>query len=174
MDIIKRDEGSLIFLDAPGGTGKTFLLNLILAEIRKKGEIAFAVASSGVAATLLHGGRTTHSALKIPLNFNLTEEPYCNIINNSVTCELFKKKTKVIIWDECTMAHKKGPVALHKTLQNLNNNGYIMGKVVVILAGDFRQTLSVITHGTPADQINACLKKSYLWKHTKIIMLKKT
>jgi len=33
MDIIKRDEGSLIFLDAPRGTGKTFLLNLILAEI---------------------------------------------------------------------------------------------------------------------------------------------
>jgi len=33
MDIIKRDEGSLIFLDTPGGTGKTFLLNLILAEI---------------------------------------------------------------------------------------------------------------------------------------------
>ena len=76
MDIIKRDEGSLIFLDAPGGTGKTFILNLILAEIRKKGEIALAVASSGVAATLLHGGRTAHSALKLPLNFNLTEEPY--------------------------------------------------------------------------------------------------
>jgi len=42
------------------------------------------------------------------------------------------------------MAHKKGPEALHKTLQNLNNNEYIMGKVVVILAGDFRQTLAVI------------------------------
>ncbi|XP_029341343.1 ATP-dependent DNA helicase PIF1-like [Acyrthosiphon pisum] len=71
------------------------------------------------------------------------------------------------------MAHKKGPEALHKTLQHLNNNKYIMGKVVVILAGDFRQTLPVITHGTTADQIDACLKKSYLWKYTKIIMLKK-
>jgi len=96
MDIIKRDEVSLTFLDVPGGTGKTFLLNLILAEIRKKGEIALAVASSGVAATLLHGGCTAHSALKLPLDFNLTEEPYCNIIDNSAACELLKK-TKVII-----------------------------------------------------------------------------
>jgi len=61
------------------------------------------------------------------------------------------------------MAHKKGPEALHKTLQNLNNNEYIMGKVVVILAGDFQQTLPLIIHGTPADRIDACLKKSYLW-----------
>jgi len=71
------------------------------------------------------------------------------------------------------MAHKKGPEALHKTLQNLNNNEYIMGKVLVILDGHFRQTLPVITNGTTADQIDACLRKSYLWKHTKITMLKK-
>ncbi|GFW19363.1 ATP-dependent DNA helicase [Trichonephila clavipes] len=38
-----------------------------------------------------------------------------------------------------------------------------MGGVVVLLAGDFRQTLSVIERGTAADEINACLKASYLW-----------
>lgn len=27
-------EGQIFFLDAPGGTGKTYLLNLILAKIR--------------------------------------------------------------------------------------------------------------------------------------------
>lgn len=54
-------EGKMFFLDAPGGTGKTFLINLILAEIRMKGKVAIAVASSGFAATLLPGGRTAHS-----------------------------------------------------------------------------------------------------------------
>jgi len=34
-----------MFIDAPGGTGKTFLLNLILAKIRVSG-IAIAVSSS--------------------------------------------------------------------------------------------------------------------------------
>jgi hypothetical protein len=67
--------------------------------------------------------------------------------------------------------NKKGPEALHRTLQD--NNKSIMRKVVVILAGDFRQTLSIITRATPADQIDAYLKNSYFWKHTEIIMLKK-
>ncbi|GFY13975.1 ATP-dependent DNA helicase [Trichonephila clavipes] len=38
-----------------------------------------------------------------------------------------------------------------------------MGGVVVLLAGDFRQTLHVIERGTSEDEINACLKASYLW-----------
>ncbi|GFY60439.1 ATP-dependent DNA helicase [Trichonephila inaurata madagascariensis] len=39
----------------------------------------------------------------------------------------------------------------------------IMVGATVVLAGDFRQTLPIVTHGTPAHQINACLKNSYLW-----------
>ncbi|GFX22687.1 uncharacterized protein TNCV_2994221 [Trichonephila clavipes] len=69
--------------DAPGGTGKTFLLSLILATIRSQNNIAVAIASSGIAATLLDGGRTTHSALKLPLNLQNTEAPTCNISKNS-------------------------------------------------------------------------------------------
>ena len=48
----------MLFFDAPGGTGKTFLINLILAKLRSEGNIALATASSGIAATLLTGGRT--------------------------------------------------------------------------------------------------------------------
>jgi len=46
-------------LDAPGGTGKTFLITFILVKIRSKNEITLALASSGMTATLLEGGRTT-------------------------------------------------------------------------------------------------------------------
>jgi hypothetical protein len=52
------------------------------------------------------------------------------------------------------MVNKKGPKAFDRTLQDLNNNKFILGKVVVILADDFRQTLPIITRGTPADQID--------------------
>lgn len=62
---IDKNEGSLLFLDAPGGTGKTFLINLLLAKIRLQKNVALAVASSGIAPTLLSGGRTAHSALKL-------------------------------------------------------------------------------------------------------------
>ena len=53
--------GNIIFLDAPGGTGKTYLITLILSKIRSQGMIVLATASSGIAATLLQGGRTFHS-----------------------------------------------------------------------------------------------------------------
>ena len=58
---IMGGQGHLFFLDAPGGTGKTFLTNRLLAQQRHQSHIALAVASSGIAATLLEGGRTAHS-----------------------------------------------------------------------------------------------------------------
>ncbi|KAF0746847.1 ATP-dependent DNA helicase [Aphis craccivora] len=116
MSVIENKEDGVIFVNALGGIGKTFLMNLILAEIRLKGDIAVVVASSGVAATLLKGGRTAHSMFKLPLNLN-SEEPFCNIVDNPGTSELLKE-TKVIIWDECTMPNKKAPEALHTALQD--------------------------------------------------------
>jgi len=62
---IAAQQGRFYFLDAPGGTGKTFLISLILARIRSQNHIALAIASSGIAATLLDGGRTAHSAFKL-------------------------------------------------------------------------------------------------------------
>ncbi|VDK67460.1 unnamed protein product [Onchocerca ochengi] len=50
---------------APGGIGKTLLIRLILAAIRPQNDIASALASSGIAVTLLPSGRTAHSALKL-------------------------------------------------------------------------------------------------------------
>lgn len=67
MHAVNTGIGGFYFLDAPDGTGKTFVMSLILANIRANGFIALAIASSGIAATLLEGGRTAHSALKLPL-----------------------------------------------------------------------------------------------------------
>ncbi|KAJ8706707.1 hypothetical protein PYW07_012785 [Mythimna separata] len=45
--------GEILFLDAPGETGNTFLTKVILARIRNQNKIALAVASSGIAATII-------------------------------------------------------------------------------------------------------------------------
>lgn len=45
-----QKEGSLLFLDGPGGTGKTFVECLCLAKVYSMGSIGIPVASSGVAA----------------------------------------------------------------------------------------------------------------------------
>ncbi|XP_044575246.1 uncharacterized protein LOC123259048 [Cotesia glomerata] len=61
MLALSAGQGGFFFLDVPGGTGKTFLISLMVAKIRSNNGIALAVASSGIAATLLDGGRTAHS-----------------------------------------------------------------------------------------------------------------
>ncbi|XP_061398409.1 uncharacterized protein LOC133334127 [Musca vetustissima] len=170
MDAIINQTGGLHFIDAPGGTGKTFLISLILASVRSQGNIALAIASSGIAATLLDGGRTAHSALKLPLKWQFSEDYTCNITKNSSMGKVLQT-CKIIVWDECTMAHKKSLEALHRTLQDLRNNTNLFGGALILLAGDFRQTLPVIPGSTPADELNACLKSSSLWSHVKTLKL---
>ncbi|XP_061393216.1 uncharacterized protein LOC133328686 [Musca vetustissima] len=170
MDAIINQTGGLHFIDAPGGTGKTFLISLILASVRSQGNIALAIASSGIAATLLDGGRTAHSALKLPLKWQFSEDYTCNIRKNSSMGKVLQT-CKIIVWDECTMAHKKSLEALNRTLQDLRNNTNLFGGAFILLAGDFRQTLPVIPGSTPADELNACLKSSFLWSHVKTLKL---
>ncbi|CAH1102748.1 unnamed protein product [Psylliodes chrysocephalus] len=47
-----------------------------------------------------------------------------------------------------------------------------MGKITVLLAGDFRQSLPVVPRGTRADEVKACLKPSILWPHISVLSLR--
>ena len=67
MGHIDNNEGGLYRFDAPGGSGKTFLANLILAYVRKQNHIAIATALSGIAATLLKLGTTFHRRFGAPI-----------------------------------------------------------------------------------------------------------
>lgn len=119
MQAVENNTGGLFFLDAPGGTGKTFVISLILATIRSRCDIALALASSGIAATLLDGGRTAHSALELPLNLNTIDTPTCNISRSSAMGKLLMQ-CKLIVWDECTMTLRKSLEALNFTLKDLH------------------------------------------------------
>lgn len=167
---VDNNAGGFYFLDAPGGTGKTFLISLILANIRSQQKIALAIASSGIAATLLDGGRTAHSALKLPLNIQVVETPTCNISRNSAMAKVLRGAA-IVLWDECPMANKKSLEAFNRTMQDLRQKQQLFGGALVLLSGDFRQTLPVIPRSTPADEINACLKSSVLWRHVQRLTL---
>ncbi|KAL4084660.1 hypothetical protein QTP88_027587 [Uroleucon formosanum] len=143
-------------------TGKTFLINLLLTKVRSNCSIALAVASSGIAATLLEGGWTAHSAFKLPLDLINIETPMCNIPKQSNIAEVLRN-CKFIVWDENTMAHKRGFEALDRSLKDIRSNNEVMGGVTVLLTGDFSQILPVIPRGSRADEVKACIKASYLW-----------
>lgn len=66
--IVHRIMNSVVFfIDRSGGTGKTFLYRALLATIRLRGIIAIATATSGVATSIMLGGRSAHSRFNIPL-----------------------------------------------------------------------------------------------------------
>ncbi|XP_037931188.1 ATP-dependent DNA helicase PIF1-like [Teleopsis dalmanni] len=79
--------------------------------------------------------------------------------------------SKIIIWDECTMAHKRALEALDRILKDLRNDSRCFGGAMILLSGDFRQILPVIPKSTAADEINACLKSSNLWRYVKKLQL---
>jgi hypothetical protein len=76
IDAYAAHHTKVIFIDGPGGTGKTYIKNLILNAMCSRGDIALAVASSGIAALLLSRRRTAHSYLKIPIALDCTSFYY--------------------------------------------------------------------------------------------------
>ena len=102
MAKIASNTGVRIFVVAPGGTGQAFILNLILAKIRSSGGIALATTSSGIAATLLNGGRTLHSTFKIPLKLSTSGGKTCNTSKSTDFATVFREAIVIII-DEARM-----------------------------------------------------------------------
>ncbi|XP_052625735.1 uncharacterized protein LOC128132801 [Lactuca sativa] len=163
-EIIERvncKKSGAFFIDGPGGTGKTFLYRALLAKIRSQGDIALATATSGIAASLLPGGRTAHSRFKIPLD--LAEGSTCRISKRCSLATLIKS-SNLIIWDEAPMAKRSAVEALDDLLRDLMDSTEIFGGKVVVLGGDFRQTLPVVRKGTRSETIAACLTNSPLWR----------
>ncbi|XP_037910190.1 ATP-dependent DNA helicase PIF1-like [Hermetia illucens] len=99
-----------------------------------------------------------------------TETPICNIAKSSAMTKILQV-CKLIVWDECTMAHKRSLEALERTLKDLRDNQTLFGGAMILLSGDFRQTLPVIPRSTVADELNACLQSSNLWQYVKTLQL---
>jgi len=84
LESITNNQGYLFFIHTAGSCKKTFSCNTIAAEIRRRDQIALYVASSGIAALLLNGGRTSHLCFKIPLSiykdsvYHKRSLTYCN------------------------------------------------------------------------------------------------
>jgi len=165
-----RNNQKLFFIDARGGTGKTFLLNQLLYYVRTLDNkaIALSVAFTGIAATLLQGGRTFNSRFKFPLKPNATST--CNITKQSGLARLIRE-AKLIVWDEGPMSDKKLLEGLDRKLRDLMDCNLPFGGKVVVMGGDFRQLPTIVPKGSRAQTVAASLKKSYLWQHFKILKL---
>lgn len=126
------------FIYGSGGYGKTFVWKTIIYKLRSLGLISLPVASSGIAATLMPGGRTAHSRFKIPIV--LDDCSSCGISHDSDIAELIKH-TSLIIWDEAPMQHRYAFECLDRSLRDIMKSvdpkRYSMpfGGITVVLRG---------------------------------------
>ena len=174
IDSVQTESSLTMFIDARGGTGKTFLLNTLLAAVRsldseKNDNIALATATTGIAANLLLLGRTFHSRFKADLSPHC--ESMCNINVNSPLADLIRK-SKLIIIDECSMQHRYHMEALDRTLKDITSQSKPFGGKIIILSGDFRQCLPIIPGAGQAAIVDSALNRSPLW--SKFIVMKLT
>ena len=150
----------LFFLNAPGGYGKTFLIETLLSTVRGMGKIALAVASSGIAAELLQGGRTANSRFKIPIPVN--ESSVCSISLQSNEAKLLRN-TALIIWDEIMMSHVDHVNCVDRSLRDILKVDKPFGGIPVVFARDPHQILPVVHHGDHCKIVKACIHSSPPW-----------
>ena len=124
--------GGLFFIDGPGGTGKTFVENLLLNWVQGNSQIALAVASSGIASILLHHGRTSHSRFQIPID--IQPESVCAVSAQSSLATLLRF-TKLIIWDEISSQNRYCFEAVDRTLKDICKSDKWFGGIPVVFAG---------------------------------------
>ncbi|KAI7933645.1 hypothetical protein MJO28_017542 [Puccinia striiformis f. sp. tritici] len=149
-----------VYIDGPGGTGKTFLLNFLIGHFQDAGLNVISVASSGIAALMLSGGSTAHSRFKIPLK--IESGSMCNWDPNSkLAAELCK--ADIIIWDEISMQNRYAVEAVDRSFQELLGCDKSFGGVAVIFGGDFRQILPVVRGGSLLHQAKMSMLNSQLW-----------
>ncbi|CAN1306099.1 ATP-dependent DNA helicase PIF1 [Linum perenne] len=174
IQAIDNNIGGLFFVYGHGGTGKTYLYNTLISEVRGRSKIALVVASSGIAATLLPHGSTAHSQFKIPIDIHHTST--CHIKRGTQLAHIIRN-TELIVWDEAPMIHRLSFEAVDRTICDLmdlpmSGNGYKpFGGKTVLLGGDFRQTLPVVTGGGRGESVDACLTRSVLWSHCRLLHL---
>jgi len=158
-------------LIGPGGSGKTFTYNAIVEYVRGLGKVAVCVASTGISSLLLEGGTTAHSRFKIPLNVD--EWSSCSLPFDSPQADVLKEAA-LICWDEAPVMSRFAFEAVHKFFCELMGTTLDVpfGGKVVLLGGDFRQTLPVVSHGSAHQVLEQCLFKSELWKVVNVMHLR--
>ena len=109
FDTITTKPG-LYFIDSPGGTGKTYLNVTLFHYYLSQCKNVLCVAWTGIAATLLPNGMTSHKLFKFPLDLNDANTSF-------VKSDCDKKRLRecdVLIWDA-------GGTIPNKALEIANN-----------------------------------------------------
>lgn len=141
---LDADEQLLLYVDAPGGGGKTFVFNTIAHYVRGQSWVIKMVASTGIASLLLVDGYTVHTMFKVPIPIN--HDSTLPISGQSALAQSFRD-CKAIIWDEVSMSHRYVFEAVDRMLQDVRQRPgeekKPFGGLTIILGGGASPTCPV-------------------------------
>jgi hypothetical protein len=158
----KYTYGKCFFLDGLGGSGKTFLYNTLDKTFKAQGRKVCAVASTGLAATLLEEATTYHSRFGLGINTN--ESTTSKIKPTSKEARLLRE-AGIVIWDEVTMTPCFNMDAVDRLFRDITGIDIPFGNKLFLIGGDFRQTLPIVKHGSRVKTVQTSIKRSKVWRH---------
>ncbi len=140
-------EGHSIFLTAPAGFGKSFVINHLVKELRNKYDNKYCenskvsiCASTGKASSLI-GGRTIHSYLGIGLAKQSANDLFKKLVSSiRLKSKYFElRELKVLIIDEISMISDAFIDKISEYLELIHKNNEPFGGIQVIFIGDLFQ-----------------------------------
>jgi len=133
-DAIVNGTGNML-LTGNAGTGKSFVLNMAIAEMKSKGMHVVVTATTGIAATHING-KTYHSALRmLP---DRTVDELVGIMSNE-RWRRSMRTVQLIIIDEISMMHRKDFVKLDQAFRRVFDSTKPFGGKRFCFVGDFLQ-----------------------------------
>jgi hypothetical protein len=117
--------------------GKSFVENTLIAWCHDKGYRVAATASTGIAATVLVGGRTLHSTFWIPID--VTDNTESRVKAHKEYAEPIKQVELVFI-DEISMLHRDVLKYLHTMFKDVCSNDELFGDKVIVIGKTVQNT----------------------------------
>jgi ATP-dependent DNA helicase PIF1 len=164
-DPLPADGSKLLFIDAPAGRGKSYVLNCIEAYVWSKGEEVAASAHAGIAAADHYEGSTMHRLYGLPVGLSMhdTAETLRSTITRDSAQAARLRAATLLVLDEVATVHYLYLEVIDRLLRDLMHNDIPFGGKVVIAAGDFRQTTVVVVGGTREQVVRSSVKGFPLW-----------
>ena len=164
----KPSDSNIMFVDGPGGSGKTFLYNCLIHHLTGQEQSVIAVAFTGIASQILVRGKTSHSQFGIPLDVH--HESVSSVTLQSKAAKLIAK-ARLIIWDEASMIHVHHLSVVDRLLRDIHKKNQPFGGQVMLLGGDFRQILPIGNRFQTQHITASAIKQSSLWSKVKQFQL---
>ena len=146
----KRPNTPYLFsINASGGCGKTYLMNVLIHAVRRLGVVTVSVSSIGIGALHFDDGQTVHSMFRIPI-----QEDIDVLAGDRLTSKLvdlledgkssqrieFLRAADFIVWDEISPIRNSVFYAVDKLFRKLCNKPNVpFGGKFFVITGDWKQ-----------------------------------